>query len=420
MRGWIVACFAVVTLLTQVAASPTPTPPAPSPTVDPNQAILLNQVRQKLSSGLADALAVQTDLRGSFHANLTEQQLVTVRVVAANQRIAELDAEILRLQRKVTMTKVRIEKERAQIGALARTMYAQPDSVLLVLTQARSLSDALKRGSDLLIAGRRAHDIKVQLDQDLKQLQADQAKAQTDRDQQAQKRLELQGLNEQLTILQTKDQRIGDELQAKMSAIQAELAIVGTQSPDVAALLQARLLADTAAISAEARQATMEHVQLLVTVHAKSPGADAIFPAGLARAGLAWPIANAVLTQGFGPSPYAFEPPYGAYAHFHTGLDLAGPYDTPVVAAADGVVTLVGRDPWGYGNYIVISHSGEISTLYGHLDAVMVASGEPVTQLQQIGTEGSSGHSTGPHLHFEVRLNGVITDPLPYLPPLTT
>ena len=334
MRGWIVACFAVVTLLTQVAASPTPTPPAPSPTVDPNQAILLNQVRQKLSSGLADALAVQTDLRGSFHANLTEQQLVTVRVVAANQRIAELDAEILRLQRKVTMTKVRIEKERAQIGALARTMYAQPDSVLLVLTQARSLSDALKRGSDLLIAGRRAHDIKVQLDQDLKQLQADQAKAQTDRDQQAQKRLELQGLNEQLTILQTKDQRIGDELQAKMSAIQAELAIVGTQSPDVAALLQARLLADTAAISAEARQATMEHVQLLVTVHAKSPGADAIFPAGLARAGLAWPIANAVLTQGFGPSPYAFEPPYGAYAHFHTGLDLAGPYDTPVVAAA--------------------------------------------------------------------------------------
>jgi murein DD-endopeptidase MepM/ murein hydrolase activator NlpD len=90
----------------------------------------------------------------------------------------------------------------------------------------------------------------------------------------------------------------------------------------------------------------------------------------------------------------------------------------PVRAAADGVVTVVGWDPWGYGNYVVISHNGGMATVYGHLNVVMVAAGQLVLQSQQIATEGSTGNSTGPHLHFELRLGGVPTDPLPHLPPL--
>src|SRR5205085_12048920 len=70
------------------------------------------------------------------------------------------------------------------------------------------------------------------------------------------------------------------------------------------------------------------------------------------------PVQGAVMTQPFGPSPYAFEPPYGGYPHFHTGVDLAAPRDSPVVAAAAGVVAVVGNDVWGYGNYVVIAHGG--------------------------------------------------------------
>jgi murein DD-endopeptidase MepM/ murein hydrolase activator NlpD len=89
--------------------------------------------------------------------------------------------------------------------------------------------------------------------------------------------------------------------------------------------------------------------------------------------------------------------------------------NSPVVAAAAGVVLVVGRDPWGYGSYVVISHDGGLATLYGHLNVVKVVVGQQVNQAQRIGLEGSTGISTGPHVHFEVRLGGVPTDPLPYV-----
>jgi murein DD-endopeptidase MepM/ murein hydrolase activator NlpD len=126
------------------------------------------------------------------------------------------------------------------------------------------------------------------------------------------------------------------------------------------------------------------------------------------------------LTQQFGPSPYAFEPAYGGYPHFHTGVDLAAAKDTPVVAAASGVIAVVGSDPWGYGNYVVIAHGGGMTTLYGHLDMALVQPGQQVGAGTLIGLLGSTGNSTGPHVHFELRLGNVPEDPLPFLPPIPT
>jgi murein DD-endopeptidase MepM/ murein hydrolase activator NlpD len=103
------------------------------------------------------------------------------------------------------------------------------------------------------------------------------------------------------------------------------------------------------------------------------------------------------------------------FPHFHTGLDLASP-NPRVTAAADGVVAVVGSGTTGYGNYVIIVHSDGFVTLYGHLALALVKPGDRVTQGQQVGVEGSTGTSTGTHLHFEVRLNGVPLDPSPYLP----
>jgi murein DD-endopeptidase MepM/ murein hydrolase activator NlpD len=457
-RGWVVGCLAAAISLTQMAASPAPTAPTPtaSPSANPSaeptpsstpspstapsaqpspsaspspspspraspspsESNLLNQVRLTLGSGLANAFAAQTQLSGSLHANVAEQQAVSTRLAATDRKIAALDTEIERLQVEIDSTNLKIEIERSQITALARAIYAQPNSMLLVLAQAHSLGDVLKRGSDLLLAGRKAQDVKVKLGEDLKRLQSDRTKAQLDRDEQERQRHELQNLTNQLLYLQDQALSVSGALQAKMAAINAELAIVGSQSPEVAAALQSRLLSDTTVISAEARRVTWDHIQLLLRAQVKSPGVSAPLPVGGGTAVFIWPIANAVLTQGFGPSYYAFEPPYGGYPHFHTGIDLAAPVNSQVRAAADGVVTLVGWDPWGYGNYVVISHNGGMATVYGHLNVVMVAAGQLVLQWQQIATEGSTGNSTGPHLHFELRLGGVPTDPLPHLPPL--
>jgi murein DD-endopeptidase MepM/ murein hydrolase activator NlpD len=416
-RAWIETCLAVVILLTQAAASPTPTPPTPSASPSPSQSSLLDEVRLKLGKGIADAVAAQTELRGSLHANFAEQQVLSARLGAADKRIAALDADIERLQSDIDSTNRRIELERSQIAALARAIYAQPDSMLLVLAKAQSLSDVLKRSSDLLLAGRRAQDTKVKLGEDLRRLQADQAKADADRAEQVRKRLELQDITGQLLYLQDRATSIGGELQSTMDEIRAELAVVSTQSPAVADALQKRLLADAAVIIAEARKVTSDHIQLLLRIRAMSPGLNATLRVGAGQTLFIWPIANAILTQGFGPSNYAFEPPYGQYPHFHTGIDLAAPVNSPVLAAADGEVTLVGFDPWGYGNYVVISHDGGMATVYGHLNAAQVTVGQLVLQSQQIANEGSTGNSTGPHLHFEVRVGGVPTDPIPYLPP---
>jgi murein DD-endopeptidase MepM/ murein hydrolase activator NlpD len=125
-----------------------------------------------------------------------------------------------------------------------------------------------------------------------------------------------------------------------------------------------------------------------------------------------------VLTQGFGPSTLSIEPSMFGFPHFHTGLDLASPA-TKITAAADGVVAAVGQGNTGYGNYVIIVHGGGLVTLYGHLSVTMATVGETVTQGQQIGVEGSTGNSTGVHLHFEVRVNGTPVDPSPYLPPLS-
>lgn len=99
---------------------------------------------------------------------------------------------------------------------------------------------------------------------------------------------------------------------------------------------------------------------------------------------------------------------------FHTGVDIGARYGSPVVAARTGVVQFVGWKT-GYGRIIVVQHDGGLETAYSHLSAAVVSPGDHVAQGQVIGRIGSTGWSTGPHLLFEVRRNGVPVDPAPYL-----
>ncbi|MBV9101572.1 MAG: M23 family metallopeptidase [Candidatus Dormibacteraeota bacterium] len=134
---------------------------------------------------------------------------------------------------------------------------------------------------------------------------------------------------------------------------------------------------------------------------------------------------SGVVTQAFGPTSFTLEPPltYNGvfYPHFHTGLDIAAPLNSLVGAAGPGQVILAGasRDSHGnlvgYGNYVVIRHPNGALTLYGHLNRILVAAGQIVSQGQVIGLLGSTGWSTGPHVHFEIRINGIFVDPAPYL-----
>jgi murein DD-endopeptidase MepM/ murein hydrolase activator NlpD len=107
--------------------------------------------------------------------------------------------------------------------------------------------------------------------------------------------------------------------------------------------------------------------------------------------------------------------PFGwRWGRMHEGIDIGVGYGTPIVAAASGTVIYAG---WmgGYGNLVIVDHGGGIATAYGHNSSILVGYGSSVSQGQTIALSGSTGNSTGPHVHFEVRVNGSPVDPLGYL-----
>jgi murein DD-endopeptidase MepM/ murein hydrolase activator NlpD len=123
-------------------------------------------------------------------------------------------------------------------------------------------------------------------------------------------------------------------------------------------------------------------------------------------AGLIWPL-EGTLTSGFGYR----------WGRMHEGIDISVPEGTPIRAAASGTVILLQSEyeSGGYGNYTCIDHGGGLSTCYAHQSSFATSAGASVSQGDIIGYSGNTGHSTGPHLHFEVRINGAPTDPLGYL-----
>jgi len=124
------------------------------------------------------------------------------------------------------------------------------------------------------------------------------------------------------------------------------------------------------------------------------------------------PLAHSWISQEFGCTSFSFEPVDRACpgGHWHSGIDLAAARGTPVMATLPGVATVI-LSATGYGLHVIIDHGGGLSSLYGHLDTVCVLSGAYVTAGEVIGTVGSTGNATGPHLHFEIRRDGIAEDP---------
>ena len=127
---------------------------------------------------------------------------------------------------------------------------------------------------------------------------------------------------------------------------------------------------------------------------------------------MAWPVPSChTISSGYGGR---IHPTTGKYK-FHGGLDIPGSYGSAIVAANSGKVIWAGNRGDSYGNYVIIDHGGGVSTLYGHSSKVLVSTGQSVSRGQRIANVGSTGRSTGPHCHFEVRINGSRVNPTPYV-----
>ena len=123
-----------------------------------------------------------------------------------------------------------------------------------------------------------------------------------------------------------------------------------------------------------------------------------------------WPSNTTRIT-----SPYGYRiHPVTKRQRFHSGVDIGAPYGTSIYAANSGTVIVAGYNTGGYGNYVVISHGGGYSTLYAHCSSLKVSKGQQVERGQVIANCGSTGMSTGPHIHFEIQVNGKTTNPMQY------
>jgi murein DD-endopeptidase MepM/ murein hydrolase activator NlpD len=150
---------------------------------------------------------------------------------------------------------------------------------------------------------------------------------------------------------------------------------------------------------AEALQAESARIAAAIRSAQASPAS----PPVQSSSGLIWPVAGPIT------SPFGMR-----WGRMHEGIDIGAAYGTPIHAAASGRVIYAG---WmgGYGNFVVIDHGGGLATAYGHQSAIAASNGESVSQGQTIGYVGCTGHCFGPHLHFEVRVNGTPVDPMQYL-----
>ena len=193
------------------------------------------------------------------------------------------------------------------------------------------------------------------------------------------------------------------ELEAKKAELEADI--------DEATVLITELEADIEAYKAQYEASEAQAAEIAKQIDEMVAALEAQNKLIAGTGSLIWPLPG----YSYGDADYGprLHPILG-YARPHNGEDIAAPSGTPILAADGGSVIVSGYDPGGYGNYVSISHGNGYVTLYGHMSSRAVSVGATVTQGQVIGYVGSTGLSSGPHLHYEVRVNGSYTDPKSY------
>ncbi len=348
--------------------------------------------------------------RGELHAATVRVGDLQAQLARTNAAIDAVNLRLGDLNELQKSTQHKLWWNGLQLAAAQKTLKLHDDALkhrlvdayehgdtgyLAVLLASRSFADFVERWQDvrlLIAANQRAVRARKAAETQVAAAQAalHSTQAALDAQQQAQQRAK-----NQLDTLASERANLVAAADAQRRHVASEVAQYEDLSGSEETQLQALIVERQREI--EAQREAARRAAGIVSQTTTAPGA------------LSWPVTGTIT------SPFGYRNnPFGGGMEFHQGLDIAAPMGTTVTAASSGTIISAG---WygGYGNYILIDHGGGMATGYGHLSQIFVAAGQQVQKGQAIGAVGSTGMSTGPHLHFEVRINGKPTDPAAYL-----
>ncbi len=382
----------------------------------------LDITKQSLQAEIQAAQATQLQLHDLIVANQKAIEDTMAKIAIAEQTFSTATQQAESEAAIAAAARLHAKADKQVLGVYIREQYATHDDIMAYVLSGGSISDILERAATATHATESAHALLLRVEDDVTTADKAEAAAQADANAAQAAAADLASQRDSLTQQTSNARTLIGQLSGESAAANAELTAADGQDAQLAqqiADLRIQQLDDTIAKAEAADWTSAEfYIQHNLTNFPGLDGTPITLNVGNGPLPLIWAAPGTSISQGFGPSPYPFEPAYQGFPHFHTGIDLAGPLNTPVYAAADGVVVAASQSTVGYGNHVILAHADGLLTLYGHLNTIIVHPGDQVHQGQLIGLLGSTGNSTGPHLHFEVRVNGQPTNPLAFLPPL--
>ena len=344
---------------------------------------VLDDRAEELQARIGDLTARITDLDARIAEVRGELQL-------AQQRFTRLTEELLAIQDEL------VERTDLLTARAIETYKAGPGAYVEGILSSESFADLSDRYQ--------YYETTVELDSDLID-EVDRLRVETDA-----RRSEVEKEKERIAEAKLQLEKDRADLQAatieQQQLLDAQNALIA-QKEDV---LRGQLAkkSELEALDSQLAKDSQRIEALLAQATAPTNSSGGGAPPPSTGGGFQWP-ANGPMTSPYG---YRTHPIFGD-SRLHTGVDIGASYGSTVVAASGGSVVFAGTMS-GYGNAIIVDHGGGIATTYNHLSGFSVGGGSAVTRGQALGSVGCTGYCTGPHLHFEVRVNGSPVDPMPY------
>ncbi len=381
----------------------------------------LQAENQQLQTQL-DSLREDQAQKQAYLETLQEQiSLVQEQILTTRENIQDLNESIGQLTLKLEASQAEVQDIIDLFKQRLVALYTAGNvSTLEILLDSKSLSDFTTRMELIDTMALRDQEIIGKLEDYIAKTQADREQLEAQKQEVASLQVTLEGKEKELAALYEENQAALGDIQGQVYATENQLQVNEEELAESERLVQEAIAAQKRAEEEAKKQA--QAAAPPAAVETPSSGENGSGTSDGGSGAVSPPTPSGGGSSGFDPiwplPGVTYISDHFGGARGHKGMDIAGPWGTPIVAAADGqVIEANATDSWGYswGYYVLIYHNGTYSTRYAHMSSVAVSTGQYVTAGTIIGYEGNTGNSFGAHLHFEVYENGTRVNPARFL-----